>query len=163
MSWKCKPVVGSSKMNNTFSLLSDFDRNDANFIRWASPPDRVEEDCPSVTYPKPTSCKGLSFSAILVCLCFWKKATASSIVAFSRSSMFLPSYITSSTSFLKRLPPQASQVRCTSAINCISMVTSPSPLHTSQRPPSTLNEKCLDWKFRIFANFWFAKRARISS
>ena len=31
------------------------DKNDASFIRWASPPDRVVADWPSLIYPNPVS------------------------------------------------------------------------------------------------------------
>ncbi len=143
MSWKCSPVVGSSKMNRAFSFVFPFTKKEASLMRCASPPERVEEDCPKVTYPSPTSCSGCSLPTTFSCLCVWKWAMASSMVMFRMSSMFLPSNCTSRISFLKRLPLHTSHSKCTSAINCISTVISPSPLHFSQRPPSTLNEKCL--------------------
>ena len=43
-----------------------FTKKEASFIRCASPPERVEEDCPNCTYPKPTSCKGFNFVATFV-------------------------------------------------------------------------------------------------
>src|SRR5574344_107229 len=52
-------------------------------------------------------------------------------------------YLTSKVSFLKRLPWHDSHSSCRSAMNCISMVTLPSPLHSSQRPPSLLKLKYL--------------------
>ena len=139
----CKPVVGSSKINIPFLLLFDLPRNKASLILCASPPERVEELWPSLTYPKPTSSRGLSFFNIFNSLFFLKKSIASCIVISRISWIFLFSYFTSSTSFLNLFPWQLSHFRCTSAINCISMVTSPSPLHFSHLPPSTLKEKCL--------------------
>ena len=35
-----------------------FPKNEASLILCASPPERVDELCPRVTYPKPTSCSG---------------------------------------------------------------------------------------------------------
>lgn len=49
ISWKCNPVVGSSKINSNGWAEFSFNRNDANFTRWLSPPESVEEDCPSFT------------------------------------------------------------------------------------------------------------------
>ena len=48
---------------------------------------------------------------------------------------------TSSSSGLKRLPPQASHGTKTSAMNTISTSMAPAPSHVSQRPPATLKEK----------------------
>lgn len=48
MSWKCSPVVGSSKMNITPPWALSLVRNDASFTRWLSPPERVDDDCPSL-------------------------------------------------------------------------------------------------------------------
>ena len=49
MSWKCNPVVGSSKINKVFSLLFPLSKKEASLILWASPPERVDEDYPSLT------------------------------------------------------------------------------------------------------------------
>ena len=49
ISWKWRPVVGSSKINSALSLVFPFTKKEANFILWASPPDKVEEDCPNWT------------------------------------------------------------------------------------------------------------------
>ena len=49
MSWKCKPVVGSSKINKVFSLFFPFNKNEANLILWASPPESVDDDWPTLT------------------------------------------------------------------------------------------------------------------
>ena len=46
MSWKWSPVVGSSKMNIMCLLSLSFDRNEASFTRWLSPPESVDDDCP---------------------------------------------------------------------------------------------------------------------
>src|ERR1039457_365414 len=56
--------------------------------------------------------------------------------------MFLPLYLISRFFAWYRLPLQPSQGNSTSARNCISTVTVPSPSHVLQRPPGTLNEKC---------------------
>src|SRR5699024_1309160 len=127
--------------NKVLSFVDPFTKKEASLIRCASPPESVEELWPSVTYPSPTSCKGFNFFLIFSCSFLEKNSTASSMVLSKISLMDFWWNFTSNTSFLNRFPPQVSQVRCTSAINCISMVTSPSPLHVSQRPPSTLKEK----------------------
>ena len=49
ISWKCSPVVGSSKIKSAFSLVLPFTKNEASLILCASPPDRVEDDWPKVT------------------------------------------------------------------------------------------------------------------
>jgi hypothetical protein len=41
---------------------------------------------------------------------------------------------------VKRAPPHSAHGTKTSERNCISMRSKPSPLHTAQRPPATLNE-----------------------
>src|SRR5688572_26853537 len=92
-----------------------------------------------------------------------KKSIASSTLISSTSKMLLSLYFTSSTSSLNRLPPHDSQIKCTSARNCISTTCSPSPLQVSQRPPSTLNEKCFGSNPRILLNGCFEYRSLISS
>src|SRR5258708_35381657 len=77
--------------------------------------------------------------------------------------MLLSLYFTSSTSSLNLFPLHTSQVRCTSARNCISTTCSPSPLQVSQRPPSTLKEKCLGWNPRSLLNGCLEYRSLISS
>ena len=59
MSWKCKPVVGSSKMKSVpaFFALAIWA---ANFSRWDSPPESVVRGCPSRTYSSPTARSGYS-------------------------------------------------------------------------------------------------------
>lgn len=86
------------------------------------------------------------FYNFLLVVIFKKNCVASSMVIFNISSMFLSWKVTSKTSFLKRFPLQVSHSRCTSAMNCISIVTSPSPLQVSHLPPSTLKEKCFALK-----------------
>src|SRR5580704_1111384 len=61
---------------------------------------------------------------------------------FSTSWMFLPLYFTSRMDALYRVPLHSSQGSSTSARNCISTVTVPSPSQVLHRPPGTLNEKC---------------------
>ena len=61
--------------------------------------------------------------------------------------------LTSSTCGLNRLPSHWSHGTNTSARNCISTRTSPSPWHASQRPPGTLNEKWLAVSPRARASF----------
>jgi hypothetical protein len=90
--------------------------------------------------------QGLQLASILnsVWLCVFcppKKPSASSVVISRISVTCLPWYFTSRISSLKRFPPQVSQVSQRSAMNCISILTRPSPSHSSQRPPSTLKEK----------------------
>ena len=63
-----------------------------------------------------------------------------------------PGSCTSSTCGLKRMPSHCSHGTKTSARNCISTRTSPSPWHASQRPPGTLNEKWLAVRPRAFAS-----------
>src|ERR1039458_441283 len=56
--------------------------------------------------------------------------------------MFFPLYLTSRILAWYRVPLQSSQGSSTSARNCISTVTVPSPSQVLQRPPGTLKEKC---------------------
>ena len=89
MSWKWSPVVGSSKMNITPPCAESFVRNDASFTRWLSPPESVDDDCPSLIYPSPTSCNGCNRSTIRRQVAFFssspKNAMASSTVISSTS------------------------------------------------------------------------------
>ena len=144
--------MGSSKINKRFPWPFPFPKKEASFTRCASPPESVSEDCPNLIYPKPTSLNGCIFLAISAPLIsfffpevfsFPKKAMASSTLISNTSKIFLSLYFTSNTSCLNLFPPQTSQVKCTSAKNCISTTCSPSPLHASHLPPSTLKEKCL--------------------
>ncbi|MCK7529648.1 MAG: hypothetical protein MZV63_00585 [Marinilabiliales bacterium] len=48
-------------------------------------------------------------------------------------------------------------------MNCISTLMTPSPWHSSHRPPSTLNEKCAGLKPDWTAACWSAKSLRMSS
>src|SRR2546422_486042 len=57
--------------------------------------------------------------------------------------MLRPQYLTSRICGLNRLPSHWSQGTKTSARNCISTRTSPSPWQASHRPPGTLKEKWL--------------------
>ncbi len=59
------------------------------------------------------------------------------------------------------LPRQVGQVSATSARNCISMVSDPSPEQASQRPSATLNEKCPGVNPRSWASGWAANMARM--
>src|SRR5690606_41773062 len=86
----------------------------------------------------------------------------SSTLSANTSATVLSLYLTSSTCGLKRCPSQASHGSTISAINCISILTSPSPWHTSQRPPSTLNENAAGFKPFAFAAGRLAYKARIS-
>src|SRR3954468_9474254 len=69
----------------------------------------------------------------------WSSATVT--VISKTSATLTPLRDTASTLSLKRRPRHAGQIKRTSAKNCISTVSKPSPEHDSQRPPSTLNEK----------------------
>ena len=143
MSWKCSPVVGSSKINKVFPCDLPLPKKEASFTRWASPPLNVLDDCPSFTYPNPTSDKGCMARAMELPIFSsdLKKDIASSTDISNTSCMFFSLNLTSSTSSLNFLPRQDSQGKCTSAKNCISITCSPSPLQVSHLPPSTLNEK----------------------
>ena len=77
--------------------------------------------------------------------------------------MFLPRYFTSRTCGRKRVPSHTSHGTKTSARNCISTRTWPSPSHASQRPPGTLNEKLLAVSPRVFASLVVAKSSRMGS
>ena len=70
-----------------------------------------------------------------------KNDKASRTVMSSTPSIPTPRYRTSSTCGLNRRPPHSSHGTNTSARNCISTRTTPSPSHPSQRPPGTLKEK----------------------
>ena len=126
------------------ACISLSDRKYASFILWLSPPDRVLLLCPSFMYERPTSASGFSLSAIRFAVASgWlpKKSMASSTLMFRISSIFLPLYLTSRISGLNLLPPQASHVMVTSAMNCIPILTKPSPWHSGHLPPSILKEK----------------------
>src|SRR5262245_50259672 len=138
-----------------------FPRNEASLTRCASPPDKVSDDWPSLIYPNPTSLRG--WIALTIAGSVIKKSIASSTLMSSTSKMLLSLYFTSSTSSLNRLPPQDSQIKCTSARNCISTTCSPSPLQVSHRPPSTLKEKCFGSNPLILLNGCFENRSLISS
>lgn len=53
ISWKCSPVVGSSKIKIVCEV-ERFESSVASLILCASPPERVVEDCPSQMYQSPT-------------------------------------------------------------------------------------------------------------
>ena len=61
-------------------------------------------------------------------------------------SILTPLYLIEVISFLNLFPLHISHSSSTSAINCISILTIPSPLHSSHLPPSVLNEKNFDLK-----------------
>ena len=97
MSSKCSPVVGSSRMYIVLPvsrLLSSV----ASFTRWLSPPDSVVDGCPSLMYPRPTSCIVFIFRSMSGT--FPKNSTAWLIVMSSTSAMLFPLYLTSSVSRL---------------------------------------------------------------
>ena len=90
----------------------------------------------------PTSCNGFSLLLIFLFSCKEKKLIASSTVIVKMLSIVIPWYLTFKISFLNLFPLQFSQIKLTSAMNCISIFTLPSPLQFSHLPPSTLKEKC---------------------
>lgn len=57
ISWKCNPVVGSSKIKSVFVAKFPLPKKLASLIRCASPPLSVDELCQTI-YPKPTSASG---------------------------------------------------------------------------------------------------------
>ncbi len=61
------------------------------------------------------------------------------------------------------MPSHWSHGTNTSARNCISTRTSPSPWHASQRPPGTLNEKWLAVRPRACASLVSENSSRIGS
>ena len=165
MSWKWSPVEGSSKINTVWLRFSPLMKY-ANFTRWFSPPERVEEDCPSLMQPNPTSCSGRSRFTIFFSLKVFssaKKSMAWFTVISSTSAMVRPRQSTSKALCANRLPLHASHVSVISAMNCISIVMAPSPLHSSHRPPPELKEKYPALQPICLANCCWAKRARISS
>ena len=133
-------------MKNVFSIWSPLPINEANLILCASPPDRVLDDWPNDTYPNPTDWRGKSLLTIFVWLYFLKNWIHSSTVIFNSISILTPLYLIAVTSSLNLLPLQISHSSSTSAINCISILTTPSPLHSSHLPPSVLKEKNFDLK-----------------
>ncbi len=62
-SWKCRPVVGSSRMYRVRPVPRR-DSSLASLTRCASPPLSVVADCPSSMYPSPTCCSVRSLLAI---------------------------------------------------------------------------------------------------
>jgi hypothetical protein len=115
ISWKCNPVVGSSKYKQCFFFCRSFYQK-SQFYSLGFTTGNVEEDCPNWTYPNPTSCNGFNFCVILCLLVSFKKSNCI-IVMVRISLMFFPAKATSSTSFLNRLPLQVSQGNWTSAKN----------------------------------------------
>ena len=160
MSWKWRPVVGSSSKYSVRPV--DFFRNsEANFTRWASPPLRVVEGCPSLTYPKPTSSRVWRMWRIFG---WFSKSSAASVIVSSRiSKIVLCLYRICRVSALNRFPSQVSQGIWTSLKNCISMVFSPAPLQSSHRPPLTLKENRPLLYPRILDSGSMVKRSRIKS
>src|SRR5262249_12964758 len=116
---------------------------------------------PSRRYPSPISSstwrRRRTFGDVL------KNVSASRTVMSRTWSTLRPRYFTSSTCGLKRLPSQTSHGTNTSARNCISTLTSPSPSHAAQRPPGTLNEKWLAVRPRDLASLVDANSSRIGS
>src|SRR3989338_11255062 len=90
-----------------------------------------------------------------------KNLLASSTVIESTSQIFFFLYLTSSVSFIKRLPLHTSQVTYTVGKKCISTATKPLPWHASQRPPFTLKEKRPGAQPRARASSLIANMSRI--
>src|SRR3989344_6062102 len=88
-----------------------------------------------------------------------KNVNASSTVMERMSWMLFFLYLTSSVSFMNRLPPHTSQVTYTVGKKGISPALSPFPWHASQRPPFTLNEKRPGPQPRAFDSSDIAKRS----
>ncbi|CFO93633.1 Uncharacterised protein [Bordetella pertussis] len=63
MSWKCRPVVGSSRMYRVRPVLRRDSSSDS-LTRCASPPDSVVALCPSRMYDRPTSISVCSLRAM---------------------------------------------------------------------------------------------------
>ena len=74
--------------------------------------------------------------------------------------MFTPRTRTSSTSGLKRAPPQISHGTSRSARKYISTCTQPAPSQWSQRPPAVLNENAPSFNPRAMAAGWRANTSR---
>ena len=138
MSEKCKPVVGSSKINKVLPV-SFLYNSEANFTLWASPPDNIVDGWPNLIYPNPTSSN--AFNLLEIFGWFLKKNTASDTVISKTSEIDFPLYLTSSVSLLYLFPWQDSQFTKTLGKKSISTNLTPAPLHVSHLPPFTLNEK----------------------
>ena len=110
-------------MNITLPSVLSFDRNEASFTRWLSPPESVEEDCPSLIYPSPTSCRGRSRSMIRLQVAFFLIIAEEGDRVVHRHLQYVVdrflAVADSRISSLKRLPPQASHTSSTSAMNCM--------------------------------------------
>src|SRR3989344_5342404 len=76
--------------------------------------------------------------------------------------MFLCLYLTSSVSFINRLPLQTSHGTYTVGRKCISTSMSPFPEQVSHLPPLTLKENLFDFHPRTRASAVSAKRSRIN-
>src|SRR3954469_8034731 len=93
-----------------------------------------------------------------------EKCSSARVTVISNTSATLtPAHDTASTLSLKRRPRHAGQTKRTSAKNCISTVSKPSPEHDSQRPPSTLKEKSDGDRPSAKASGCFAYSARTRS
>src|SRR3989338_10366679 len=75
--------------------------------------------------------------------------------------MFFFLYLTSSVSFIKRLPLHISQVTYTVCKKCISTATSPLPWQTSHRPPLTLKLNLPGPHPRALASSLIANKSRM--
>src|SRR3989338_7600263 len=75
--------------------------------------------------------------------------------------MFFFLYVTSSVSFIKRLPSQTSHGTYTVGRKCISTAISPFPWQASHRPPLTLKENRLAFQPRTRASAVSANISRI--
>ena len=132
----------------------------ANFTRWLSPPLKVVEGWPNLTYPNPTSSK--AFKRWEMEGIFPKKRTDSEMVISSTSLIFFPLYFTASVSGLYLLPLQSLQRTYTLGRKFISMVCTPAPRQVSQRPPFTLNENRPALNPLILASGVLSNNLRIS-
>ncbi|MNR01446.1 hypothetical protein D3C85_1172510 [compost metagenome] len=87
--------------------VSRLDSSRDSFTRWASPPDSVVADCPSLMYDRPTSINVCSLRARAGTAS--KNTRASSMVISRVSWMLLPLYLISRVSRLYRLLLHTSQ------------------------------------------------------
>ena len=93
---------------------------------------------------------------------FLKKPYASLTGISSTSLMFFPLYFTARVSGLYLFPPHCGHVTFTDGRKFISITLIPAPLHSSHRPPLTLNENRPDLKPRILASGVSSKSLRMS-
>ena len=128
ISWKCRPVVGSSRIYKVFPVEGRTSSL-ASLIRWASPPDKVVEDWPSLIYSMPTFCR---VSSLCLMEGYWQKSPRLQRHPFPRCRRYFflckrrRGFLIKAFGFAKRASTHASSMKS------ISILIIPIPSHCGQ-------------------------------